>query len=116
LPIPREEPVIIATFPARSNNVTAFPQRFQGAAEPDQCKTDPFARTHQRLRPLHHHVNENDRWVTLHIYDKPLQRATSAVELLRENRISAGDQNDTKLLIKSLCERSLNHACRRALS
>src|ERR1700694_1428045 len=55
LPIPREEPVTIATFPARSNNVTAFLQTFQGAAEPDQCKTDPFARTHQRLRPLHHY-------------------------------------------------------------
>jgi hypothetical protein len=54
---------------------------------------DPFARTHQRLRPLHHCVNENDQWVTIHIYDA-LQRATSVVELPRENRIPREYQND----------------------
>src|ERR1700687_5556504 len=32
---------------------------------------DPFARTHQRLRPPHHSVNKNDRWVMLHIYEEP---------------------------------------------
>jgi hypothetical protein len=44
LPIPREEPVTIATFPARSNNVTAFLQNVQGAAETDQPK---LAYSHQ---------------------------------------------------------------------
>src|SRR5260370_38803404 len=69
LPIPREEPVTIATFPARSNNVTALSPKFQGAAEttnPSWCSSHA-----SRLRPLHYAVNNNERWVIFHLCDKP---------------------------------------------